>query len=277
MYPDTVSPLAYQTVHALAVSANLFGTSYRTQPWAQSLCTLLLLSLGGSSLALLLLNQLPGVLVRPENLVPYLVVWFVTRNIIPGAFARLAKTPAFRMLLITLDSAHMAKVIIESGVERALAADHKTELGRFFVALLCGAMSGCAGGLVGQLIAVTEQEWHLQTPPMLKAKYPYKPLMAAACTVLYLTLREGPGFKPSWWTTARLATTAAYGAIEVMNYLSTTLAAANSAALGKPPGKPAAAKETEAKPEKPEDTSKVVKQETEKESSPRRRVSKKIE
>ncbi|KAI9230635.1 MAG: hypothetical protein DHS80DRAFT_28705 [Piptocephalis tieghemiana] len=193
----TISPfLPFQllvTLHAMRIAfefrrARLAARKSEPLPWLHGLGTCMVMAMGGSSIASLVLGIPPPWILSNTTVPTYALVYSLLHH-------SPSDTPY--MLMETLSPILDPILIIADGCARALAqasagADTARLIapGSHIASLLCTTIAGCGGGIIADMLDLRSNQWTFRVPSHFQS--PSLDLRASAAVGLLYTLTTDP-------------------------------------------------------------------------------------
>ncbi|CAG8602681.1 7007_t:CDS:2 [Paraglomus occultum] len=163
--------------------------------WFQGIVGMLIIALGGSTTNSLLLGQPPSWLVS-NSIIPTYVAVHIAYFHLPQVRGLLHSIPDY-ILNPILDLAHILHKAnsICSSVEK-IRADERYPLNESWIAMVvCGTLSGCAGGLWVSTFQIATPEWGFKSTPqvLVEPSYIMKASFVVSSIYTWGTSGEGHG------------------------------------------------------------------------------------
>ncbi|CAG8603645.1 4997_t:CDS:2 [Paraglomus brasilianum] len=162
--------------------------------WFQGIIGMLVTALGGNTTTALLLGQPPSWLVS-NTIIPTYVAVHIAYFHLPQVRGLLHSIPdyIFNPILDLANILYKANSICLSGVEK-IRTDERYPLNNSWVAMvICGTLSGCAGGLWVSTFQIATPEWGFKSTPKVLVEPSYIMKASFVVSLLYTWGTSGEG------------------------------------------------------------------------------------
>lgn len=172
-----------------AYRRNLLNQGDIRIPFIQGFVSYILMSLGGTLTAGLLMGQTAGWLVNDNVLPLYFLVYcifFLDRNAYITRF--ISKGGQVTNYISTMIDA-TSRTITLSGIIDTICDSKDVRLNNSIIMLIvCGTIAGCGGGIIEKTFSLSKKDWKYKTPSSLKGENSYS-LKATLCfAIMYIVL-----------------------------------------------------------------------------------------